>query len=185
MSEPQSALGNPVFEGFATIREIGPIGMITLRATLSTPVVAKALGSIGLSLPAQRRILHDQGRSVGWMSPDEVLILLPHAEVTEAIARLSNALHGEHHLLADISDARAVFRIEGQDAAQVLAKLCPVDLDRMEDGELRRSRAAQVACAFWAVEGGYTLVSFRSVARYVMDLLIHSAQPGSELTPAG
>ncbi|MBL4919168.1 sarcosine oxidase subunit gamma [Szabonella alba] len=184
MSEPQSALGNPVFEGFATVREIGPIGMITLRATLSAPVLAKALAGVGLALPAQRRILRQGARAAGWMSSDELLILLPHSEVPEVLASLSKALQGEHHLLADISDARAVFRIEGVKAGQVLAKLCPVDLDRLEPGELRRSRAAQVACAFWAEDDGFTLISFRSVAGYVMGLLTHSAQTGSELYSA-
>ena len=51
----------------------------------------------------------------------------------------------------------------------------------MTPNELRRSRVAQVAAAFWAQDGGYTLVCFRSVAGYVMGLLTHSAQPGSEL----
>ncbi len=58
-------------------------------------------------------------------------------------------LRAEHHLAADVSDARAVFRIEGAKADQVLAKLCPVDLATLEPGELRRTRAAQVAAAFW------------------------------------
>lgn len=182
MSEPQSALGNPVFEGFATIREIGPMGMITLRTRLAAPVLGKALSAVGLSVPEQRRILRNQGRAVAWMSPDEVLILLPYAEVAEAIKSLSNALQDEHHLVCDVSDARAIFRIEGEKAADVLAKLCPVDLAKMAEGELRRTRAAQVACAFWAEEGGYTLISFRSVAGYVMGLLTHSAQDGTQLS---
>jgi sarcosine oxidase subunit gamma len=74
-----------------------------------------------------------------------------------------------------------VFRIEGAKADQVLAKLCPADLGALEPGELRRTRVAQVAAAFWADEAGFTLVSFRSVAGYVMGLLEHSARPGSEL----
>ena len=97
------------------------------------------------------------------------------------MAALAEALKGEHHLAADVSDARAVFRVEGDKADQVLAKLSPVDFDTLEPGELRRSRAAQVAAAMWAQDGGFTLVCFRSVAVYVMGLLTHSAQPGSEL----
>ena len=74
-----------------------------------------------------------------------------------------------------------MFRVEGAKAGQVLAKLCPADLAAMAPGELRRTRAAQVAAAFWADEAGYTLVAFRSVGAYVMGLLTHSAMPGSEL----
>jgi len=38
-----------------------------------------------------------------------------------------------------------------------------------------------VAAAFWRDGDGFTLVSFRSVAGYVMGVLSHAAQPGSEL----
>jgi sarcosine oxidase subunit gamma len=94
---------------------------------------------------------------------------------------IAAALKGQHHLAVNVSDARAVFRIEGAKADQVLRKLCPVDMDRLEAGELRRTRAAQVAAAFWQDEAGFTLVCFRSVAGYVMGLLSASAMPGAEL----
>ena len=90
-------------------------------------------------------------------------------------------LQGQHHLAVDVSDARAVFRVEGEKAHQVLAKLSPVDFDMLAPGELRRTRTAQVAAALWHQDQGFTLVCFRSVASYVMGLLSHSAQPGSEL----
>jgi len=181
MSEPVSALKGQNFNGFATIREIGPLGMITLRCDLAEKPLAAALKKLELSVPAPRRIVEVKSRAAGWMSPDELLIVLPYAEVPETLASLRKALEKAHFLAEDVSDARAVFRISGKQAGQVLAKLCPVDLDQMQKGELRRSRAAQVAVAFWAGEDGYTLVSFRSVAAYVMGILQHSAQPGSEL----
>lgn len=181
MHNPISALKGDSFDGFATIREIGPLGMITLRCDLAEKPLAVALKKLGLSLPAARRIVQKEGRAVGWMSPDELLIILPYGEVADGLETLRNALAKIHFLAADVSDARAVFRIEGEKADQVLAKLCPVDLARLEPGELRRTRAAQVAAAFWAEEGGYTLVSFRSVAGYVMGILSLSATKGAEL----
>ncbi|THD84495.1 sarcosine oxidase subunit gamma [Aliigemmobacter aestuarii] len=182
MSEPVSALGGATHQGFATIREIGPLGMITLRAKPDVKGLAAAVKAVtGTALPAQRRIEVNGDRAAGWMSPDEYLLILPYADVAAGLAALAAKLKGEHHLAVDVSDARAVFRIEGAKADQVLAKLSPVDLARLEPGELRRSRAAQVAAAFWKDGEGYTLVSFRSVAGYVMGLLTHSAQTGSEL----
>lgn len=181
MADPVSALSGARFDGFATVREIGPIGMITLRAKRDVPGLAEAFAGLGLSLPDQRRIVAQGGRHAGWMGPDEYLIVLPYAEVNAALASLAASLAGQHHLAVNVSDARAVFRIEGPKADQVLRKLSPVDMDRLAPGELRRSRAAQVAAAFWAEEGGFTLVCFRSVASYVMGLLQTSAQPGSEL----
>lgn len=181
MSEPVSALSGASFHGFATIREIGPLGMITLRAK-GIKALDKAVKSVtGTKLPAQRRIEINGDRACGWMSPDEYLLIVPYAEVADALAKLARSLAGEHHLAVDVSDARAVFRVEGDKAADVLRKLSPVDFDTLAPGELRRTRAAQVAAAMWQQDGGFTLVCFRSVAGYVMGLLTHSAQPGSEL----
>jgi sarcosine oxidase subunit gamma len=182
MSDPATALGGARFDGFATIREVGPVGMITLRARPDTAGLAEALqAALGVGLPDRRRILRDGDRAVGWMAPDEWLLILPYAQVASALQTLGAGLGPAHHLAVDVSDARAVFRIEGAKSAEVLMKLTPADLSALAPGELRRSRAAQVACAFWAEDGGFTLVCFRSVAGYVMGLLTHSAAPGSEL----
>ena len=182
MSEPVSALNGAVAEGFATIREIGPLGMITLRCKADVKALPKAIkAAVGTGVPAQRRVVVEGDRACGWMSPDEYLLVMPYAGVAEALEAIAKAMGKEHHLAVDVSDARAVFRIEGAKAEQVLAKLSPVDFAALEPGELRRTRAAQVAAAFWKEGEGYTLVCFRSVARYVFDLLATSAKPGSEL----
>jgi sarcosine oxidase, subunit gamma len=181
MSDPVSALNGASFQGFATIREIGPLGMITLRAK-GVKALDKAVKSVtGTKLPAQRRIEVNGDKACGWMSPDEYLLIVPYHEVADALAKLAKSLAGEHHLAVDVSDARAIFRIEGDKAADVLRKLSPVDFDTLAPGELRRTRAAQVAAALWQQDQGFTLVCFRSVAAYMMGLLTHSAQPGSEL----
>ena len=188
MTEPVSALGGAAFQGFASVREIGPWGMITLRAKPDVVGLAGVVRrAVGTALPKPRRMEWegpaDSGRGCGWMSPDEYLLILPYAEAAAALEGLNAGLKGQHFLAADVSDARAVFRVEGPKADQVLRKLTPADLDAMEPGELRRSRVAQVAGAFWAADGGYTLVTFRSVAGYAMGILSHAAQPGSELDP--
>lgn len=181
MSDPVSALNGASFQGFATIREIGPVGMIALRAKGLKALDKAIKAAIGVKTPAQRRIEVNGDRACAWMSPDEYLLMLPYAEVAVALAKLSKSLAAEHYLAVDVSDARAVFRIEGGRAADVLRKLSPVDFDRLAPGEVRRTRAAQVAAALWKQDQGFTLVCFRSVAAYVMGLLTHSAQPGSEL----
>ena len=175
MSDPVSALNGASFQGFAAIREVGPLGMITLRAK-GLKSLEKAIKSVtGTKVPAQRRIEVDGDRACGWMSPDEYLLILPYAEVGQALASLAKSLAADHHLAVDVSDARAVFRVEGERAAEVLSRLAPVDFDRLEPGELRRTRTAQVAAAMWQQDQGYTVVCFRSVARYVFDLLANAA----------
>ncbi len=181
MSDPVSALRGARFDGFATIREIGPLGMISLRAKGLNGLAKAVKAATGCAVPDVRRIVVNGDRAAGWMSPDEYLLVMPYADVAKAMAAIGKALAGEHHLAADVSDARAVFRVEGAKAAQVLMKLAPADIATMPPGELRRTRTAQVAAAFWAVDGGYQVVCFRSVAGYVMGLLSSSATPASEL----
>ncbi len=181
MSDPVSALNGASFQGFATIREIGPVGMITLRAKGLKSLDKAINGAAGVKTPAQRRIVINGDRACGWMSPDEYLLVLPYAEVSKALASLAKSLAQQHHLAVDVSDARAVFRVEGSAPADVLRKLSPVDFDQLQPGELRRTRTAQVAAAMWQQDQGFTVVCFRSVASYVMGLLTHSAQSGSEL----
>ena len=176
MSDPVSALNGASFQGFATIREIGPLGMITLRAK-GVKALDKAVKAVtGTKVPAQRRIEMNGDRACGWMSPDEYLLVLPYGEVAQALASLAKSLAGEHYLAVDVSDARAVFRIEGDRAVEVLQKLSPVDFDKLEPNELRRTRTAQVAAAMWQQDQGFTLVCFRSVARYVFDLLANASR---------
>ena len=181
MSNPVSALNGASYQGFATVTEICPLGMISLRAKRDVAGLAEAFAALGLELPEPRRITGTASKGAGWMSPDEYLILVPYADVAATLASLAQSLKGQHHLAANVSDARAVFRVQGAKADQVIAKLSPIDMATLAPGELRRSRAAQVAAAVWAEEGGYVLVCFRSVASYVMGLLTHSAMPGSEL----
>ncbi|MFE3835475.1 sarcosine oxidase subunit gamma [Pseudogemmobacter sonorensis] len=180
---PVTPLAGAEFHGFARVREAPAQGMITLRARPGAAGLEAAVMAVtGGPLPAARQIVTTEGRSVGWMGPDEFLLLLPRDEVGPALRVIADAMAGAHHLAVDVSDARALLRIEGPRADQVLRKLTPADLDALAPGELRRSRLAQVAAAFWAAEGGFTLVCFRSVAGYVMDVLTHSAQPGAELS---
>ncbi len=165
-------------ETLARVALAPPMAMLTLRADLGAPAVAAALAGAGFALPDRRRIVFRGDLGAGWMSPDELLLIAPPDRAAAARDALATALADAHHLLVDVSDARAAFTVAGAGAREVLARLCPVDLhpDAFGPGELRRTRAAQVAAAFWMDEAGaFTLVCFRSVAGYVQDLLTLSA----------
>jgi len=68
-------------------------------------------------------------------------------------------------------------------AGDVIAKLSPANLDAMPGDGLRRSRAAQVAAAFWRIDGGFRVIGFRSTADYLGLVLRNAAIPGSGLAP--
>ena len=113
MSKVASALGGARYDGFAHVREIGPLGMISLRAKPDVTGLAEAVTAVtGCPLPAQRRVELAGGNVAGWMSPDEYLLIVPYDGVKAALATLAEKLAGQHHLAVDVSDARAVFRID-------------------------------------------------------------------------
>lgn len=185
MPDSVTPLGGASSSGFVTIEDAGPTGMILLRAEFGEADVASALKGAGFDLPGRREVLGGLEGGALWMSPDEQLILCAHDEAEATAATLTEVLGGMHSLVANVSDARAVFRLTGKDAAvrEVLAKLSPADLrlNALPPGRARRTRLAQVPAAFWFAEDGEAvLVCFRSVAGYVFDLLSNAARPGSE-----
>ena len=169
-------------DALATITRRNEFGMITIRADLGRAGDAIAEAA-GLAIPRMAGITTDGSRSLGWMSPDELLLILPASDTTEAVAALEQALFGEHALVADVSDARAMFDITGPDAGDVIAKLCPADPAALPKDGLRRTRAAQISAAFWHIHDGFRLVGFRSTADYLDQILHNAATPGSQLAP--
>ncbi len=165
------------------IARIDPVGMVTLRGDLGAEALRAAVREVtGHAVPDTRRIHGTAAGGVAWMSPDELLILCAPGTAADTAARLSAALGEVHHLAVDVSDARAVFAIDGPGAREVLAKGAPVDLSRTAfgPGDLRRTRLGQIAVAFWMTgEDRFELVCFRSVADFAETWLRTAAAPGS------
>ena len=87
MSKVVSALNGATAGGFASVREIGPLGMITLRAKPDVAGLAEAIkAAVGTPVPARREIEVAGDRAAGWMGPDEYLLILPYGETATALA---------------------------------------------------------------------------------------------------
>lgn len=185
MSDPISALNHASFDGLAKVSEIGLQGMITLRGDLAAkPVKSAATGATGAKMPGVNAVTLKGDNGLCWMSPDELLVLCPYADVQTTLDKMTKTLATTHALAVNVSDARAVFRVSGPSAREVLAKLCPVDLapSAFKPGMLRRTRMAQVPAAFWMVDDEtFQVVCFRSVADYVFGILKAAAHKGSQV----
>jgi len=169
-------------DALATITQAQGLGMILIRADLGRAGDAIAEAA-GLPIPDKLGFTHDGTRWLGWMSPDELLLILPATEVPASLAALTDALSTEHALVQDVSAMRCVFDVAGPRADQVIAKLCPIDLDALPAGTVRRTRAAQVACALWRQDQGFRLIAFRAITDYLRQLLEGAAAPGTQLDP--
>ena len=184
MSDHLSERAVGSFSGYVTVSEKTTRGMLTVRGDLRSSKFKNAfVNAVGAKLPNEGKVIFAES-TVAWMSPDELLIIVPKAERNAAFAALEQALEGRHYLLADVSDARACFTIEGGSAREVVAKLSPMDLSAAQFpvGGFARTRFAQVAGAiFVEQEDRLSLVCFRSVQDYVFSLLCGAAKLGSEV----
>ncbi|WP_071673256.1 sarcosine oxidase subunit gamma [Nioella nitratireducens] len=180
-----SALMGAVAEGRTRVEEGGLVGMITLRGDLdSARVKAAVKDATGLDVPGQRQVVTGDDASVAWMSPDELLIVVAHDQAPGTVAAMAQALADEFATVANVSDARALFRVSGPSAREAVAKLAPVDLHPASfgAGEMRRTRLAQVPAAIWlSGDDELSLICFRSVAKYVFGILELSAADGAEV----
>ena len=188
MSDLDMSLARPILEGVSDTGAGGlklsvqPLrGMVTLRADLSDVAVANAVkAAVGSDMPDVRKATE----TALWMSPDELLLLTPYDEAGAAVGKLTDALSGVHHLAVDVSDARTMFKLEGDAAREVLAKGAPVDLarDQFSKGDLRRTRISHVAAAFWQSGENpdvFEIICFRSYASYLWEWLEESSREGT------
>lgn len=180
-----TALNGASSDGMIKVQDAGLMGMITLRGDLKSPKLAKAVkATTGTAIPAPRQCISAAKGATAWMSPDELLLMVDYADAEPTVDKLTTALAASHSLVVNVSDARAVFDLEGVAIRDVLAKGSPADLaaDALPIGEVRRTRIAQLAVAFWFTDDTTArLVCFRSVAGYVMDWLENASQRGTEV----
>ncbi len=185
MTDPVSALGGASAEGLVMITECPPRTMISLKGDLASTKIMNAATSIAsVDYPGQGEANCTGENGILWMAPDELLVMCPRAEQAQAMAKITTMLAGSHSLVANVSDARSVFLIEGEGVMvrEVLAKLSPADLrpDSFALGQVRRTRLAQVAAGFWMRdENAAELIAFRSYAAYVFGVLKNAASGGA------
>ena len=185
MSEPISPLAGRGFDGYVRVEDTGLRGQVTLRGDLGSSEMAELVQELtGTAVPGTWQIKQNGDRAVVWMSPDELLLLVPYEQAGEAVARAGEMLAGQHHMAVDVSDARVVLRLTGRLVGEVLAKGAPCDLsDRaFPPGSARRTHLGGLAVGFWRFDAeSWEIVAFRSFAHHLMTWLEDAARPGAEV----
>ena len=144
--------------------QIGELTLVELPVDTITSVapyagkeasVSKALkAKIGAGLPAQGRAVGKASARVVWSGLDQVLVLGPKVNVPDAA-------------VSDQSDGWLHVALEGDDARDVLARLCPLDL---RDSVFKRGHAAgsllgHMNCLYLRTGADrYEMLVFRSMA---------------------
>ena len=109
---------------------------INVRGKLSDAAFVKAVRAVaGCEPPAQANTVA-RGRVRGsptallWLGPDEWLLQAPSDYQAKAVQALTKSLAPLRAAMTDVSDARAVLKIQGEAAVDVLMKGCSLDLHR-------------------------------------------------------
>ena len=171
-----------IFEGAVKVERFEGFGMITVRGEFEASKFRSVIEAQLAPIPDTRRITVGEKGMLAWMSPDELLAVVPRDAVATTVSALESGLTDVHALVVNVSDARAVFRLTGKGAREVLAKGAPVDLSpgAFGPGQIRRTRLGQLACAFWmSGEDQFDVICFQSLSGFVFDWLSMAAREGS------
>jgi sarcosine oxidase, subunit gamma len=175
---------------YVDIREITERGMIDLRGlTTDRKYMAAVKSTLGVDLPKQPRTSHTWGDiRVLWLSSDQWLITCARSKAQSLADELSAALSGTHSLAVNVSDMRAIIRLEGARAREVVMKGSSLDLTdgAYTPGMVRRMRFAEIAALLHIVEDNVIdIYMFRSYADYTWEFLLKAARKGSEVAAFG
>ncbi len=190
MSEPQfeSPLSGPASRTdraklAVDISEVSDRGMIDLRGELSDRKFAAAAKKVlGIDLPVKPRTSTTHGDlSILWLSVDQWLVCCPRAKIQDVLGELREALTDIHSLAVDLSDARAIIRLQGNGAREILMKGAPVNLLSTEivAGTVRRLRYGEIAAMVHIVDerpDTIDLYIFRSYAEFAWDWLVETGR---------
>lgn len=169
-----------------SIREIVGRGMIDLRGLATDKKFMKAVKDVlGFDLPKTPRTSTSWGDMKAlWLSPDQWLILCAGDKTSELLNQLNSALKGIHSLAVDVSDMRAIIRLEGEYARTTVMKGTSIDLTHGDypPGTIRRMKFAEVGALLHIIEQDVIeIYVFRSYADYTWEFLLKAARKGSEV----
>ncbi len=175
--------------GYAvTVHEISDRGMIDLRGDAKDrKFMAAAKSVLGVALPTAPRTSANVGDlTVLWLSIDQWLITMPIDAKDRIVEDLTSKTASLFALVCDMSDARAIIRLDGDGAREVLMKGTSVDLTRgdCKQGTARRMTFAEIAAMCHFVETDPDVIDvyvFRSYADYAWEWIKATAGDGSRI----
>ncbi|MGC9367915.1 MAG: sarcosine oxidase subunit gamma [Paracoccaceae bacterium] len=160
IAQPPLKEGLPLEAGTTTLRA-PRVGAITSLAPFDggEGALSEALQAAhGLAFPAPNRATSGAAARCVWTGRGQAMLMGPAPDAGLA----------KHAAMTDQSDAWALFRLEGADAAAVLVRLVPVDLHPaiFATGHTARTLLGHMACSLTRVgEAGFDIMVMRSMAR--------------------
>ena len=116
--------------GGVTMAEVGHRTIVNIRGTASDPAFASAVQTAtGVALPsAANTVSTGGGRQILWLGPNEWWLTGADGEAESLVAALRASFAGQHATACDVSESRAILRLKGPKAREVLMRGVSLDL---------------------------------------------------------
>ncbi len=154
------------------------IASVMARKGLAHAVSETAAISFGAALPLTPRREEGRGIAFIWAGPERWLAIAPRRASEDLADTLAGAFSGLASVAAQ-GDGRAVIRIAGPRARDVLAKGLPIDLHEraFKPGDTAVTGAAHIELHIWQLDDSpsYELSVFRGFAQSFWQWLTQSA----------
>lgn len=171
-----------------SMSEVSDRGMIDLRGEAGSVKFRQAAkAALGLNLPLKPRSTVVKGDvTVLWLSVDQWLVCCPRSTADGMVDKLRKTLGEIHSLVVDVSDARAIIRLEGDTAREVMMKGSSIDftLPDYKAGLVRRLVFAEIAALAHIVTDKPCTIDiyvFRSYADYTWKWIKATAKPAATI----
>ena len=156
-----------------TIREVPFLGFLNLRGkSNNTGLQAATLKVLGCEPPVEANTMIESGDNrIYWLGPDEWLIVTPTGQQTRLATDLRAALKGVFSSVVDNSSGLTMLEISGDNAANLLASDCPLDLHPrvFKPGQCAQTRLAKAGMTIAPMRAGkgFEVIIRRSFADYL------------------
>lgn len=162
-----------------------PRSLVQINGVPDAAVLAESLGGAGAGA-APNRSFRAGGVTCMWNGPGRWLAESDEHPPRELVERIEAALGASGGSATDLGHARTVLRVSGAAAEDLLAKLCPLDVEAMRTGDSAMTLAGPFQVQV-VKSGGeeFRLYVFRSFGLAMWELLLdEAAEFGGEVVPA-
>ena len=154
-------------------------GHLILRGNADDAAFTAAVGeATGVPLPVQANsVSSTDGCRIAWLGPSEWMLTVAAGSEHALRSRLEQALTGQHVSVVDVSDGYTTVVLEDPEAADILARDCPLDFhaSRFPVGACAQSALGKAnALILREADNRFALVIRRSFAEYQWALLAHA-----------
>ena len=157
-----------------SIREIPFQGFLNLRGKSdNSDFLAAVKKVLGCSLPIEANTVVVSGDyKIYWLGPDEWLVLTPTEQQAKVQSELKLALGDIFSSVVDNSSGLTLLNISGDNAANLIARDCPLDLHPgvFKAGQCAQTRLAKAGATIAPLldGSGFELIIRRSFADYLL-----------------